>query len=549
MKVSGPAYLWTPRSGPFDPHPGAPIPHSGSPIPHPGAPIPHSGLDPESPGCSLESLNCHSERKRRISFSDAFDAVHGELSSLANGTESSDVYAAHLAMLEDPMLREAVEANIASGMSDSEAVDAACTGICAMFSEIDDEYLRARVDDVRDIFRRLKDALGGAADSCSQYPPGASSILASRVIRSAENLSAAAEGAHGGHSSHICSAAKPVIVAEELLPSDIAKIDLSSIAGIICHRGSSTSHVSIIAHAHGIPIQFGTDISGIAEGDIVTVEDSMVGVSSIAEQVRSAGRKVYVNAGSIEDIRAAIAAGADGIGVFRTEFLFMDRDSMPSREEQRSIYRQALEICADKPLIIRLLDIGGDKAVPYLKMPREDNPFLGLRGVRFGLAHPELYEVQLGAIVDAAMDVPGSRPRIMIPMVSTVDEVRKVKEMFLVILSEAKDLPLGIMIETPAAVLDAEALAAECDFFSLGTNDLTQYIMAADRGNSAVGDLYDPMSPAVRRAIEMTVSAAHSSPRRTSGIPVGICGELASDPRATAFLLAAGLDSLSLSRL
>ncbi len=186
-------------------------------------------------------------------------------------------------------------------------------------------------------------------------------------------------------------------------------------------------------------------------------------------------------------------------------------------------------------------------------MPREDNPFLGLRGVRFLLAHPELLEAQLGAIVDAASEVPGSDVRVMIPMVCTAEEIRRVREMLDVILRPALSLPkgasegsvpLGIMVETPAAVLDAAALAAECDFFSIGTNDLTQYIMAADRGNSAVSGLYDPMSPAVRRAVELTVSAAHAA-----GIPAGICGELASDPRATDFLLSAGLDSLSLSRL
>ena len=535
MKVSGPAYLW-------NSHLGASLPHSGPSSPHSGPSAPHSGLDPESPR----------------SFQDAFNIVRAELSSLANGTESADVYAAHLAMLDDPMLREAVEANIAAGISDREAVDAACESICAMFSEIDDEYLRARVDDVRDIFRRLKDAMCGAGKERG-VPFGGQLSRSRQVLRFAEDAGCEnGRGPRGAQRADTTSAAKPVVVAEELFPSDLAGIDLGRIAGILCHRGSATSHVGIIAHSHGIPIQFGVDIASIAGGDIVTVDDPMVGPSAIATQVRAAGRKVYVNAGSIEDIRAAIAAGADGIGVFRTEFLFMDRASMPSREEQRVLYRDALEICAGKPLIIRLLDVGGDKALPYLPMPREDNPYLGLRGVRFGLAHPEIYETQIGAIVDAALDVPGSRPRIMIPMVCTVEEVRRVREILHVILSGAKDLPLGIMVETPAAVLDAEALASECDFFSLGTNDLTQYIMAADRGNASVGELYDPMSPAVRRAIELTVSAAHSSTRRSvilsdseesSGIPVSICGELASDPRATSFLLEAGLDSLSLSHL
>ena len=196
--------------------------------------------------------------------------------------KAAEISAAHLAMLEDPMLKETVEAELAAGKSEPEALDAACSSICAMFSDIDDEYLRARVDDVRDVFRRLKDAI-------------------------CEN----GRGSRGAQRAKAGSAAKPIIVAEELFPSDIAAMDLSSIAGILCARGSSTSHVSIIAHANGTPIQFGADISQIAAGDIVTVDDPMVGPSSIAAQVRAAGRKLYVNAGSVEDIRAAMAAGAD----------------------------------------------------------------------------------------------------------------------------------------------------------------------------------------------------------------------------------------------
>lgn len=426
------------------------------------------------------------------------------------------------------MLKESVEAELAVGKFGPEALDSACTAICAMFSEIDDEYLRARVDDVRDIFGRLRAAMCGG-EQARDIPSGS------------------------------------IIVAEELLPSDIAGIDLSRVAGIICRRGSSTSHVCIISHSNGIPIRVGADISGIAEGDIVEVDDPLAGgPQQIAAKVRAAGRKLYVNAGNIEDIRAAMAAGADGIGVFRTEFFFMGRDSMPSREEQRALYLEALELCAGKVLIIRLLDVGGDKALPYLPMPREDNPFLGVRGVRFGLAHPELYETQLGAIADAAFELRNRHPewfasaspvRVMIPMVCTVDEIRRVREMINVILSDSEGsvplVSLGIMVETPAAVLDAAALAAECDFFSLGTNDLTQYVMAADRCNSAVADLYDPLSPAMRRAVELTVAAAHAAvrPDAPKGIPVGICGELASDSRATEALLYIGFDSLSLSFL
>ena len=270
--------------------------------------------------------------------------VRSDLVALTGpGSPAADVFAAHLEMLDDPMLREAVEVELSTGKQPLEALDDACEGICEMFSEIGDEYLRARMDDVRDVFRRLRDAMCGGA-AVQDIPAGS------------------------------------VIVAEELLPSDTAGIDFSRVAGIICHRGSATSHVCIIAHSKGVPINVGRPIDGIREGDTVSVDDPMVGdARSIAGKLRAAGRKVYANAGSVDEVRAAIAAGADGIGLFRTEFLFMGRSGMPSFDEQRALYREALESCAGKPLTVRLLDIGGDKALPYLPMPAEENPFLGLR--------------------------------------------------------------------------------------------------------------------------------------------------------------------------
>lgn len=464
------------------------------------------------------------------SFDEAFDLVRAELALASGSGDAAEVFSAHLEMLEDPMLREAVDSELAAGKQPLEAVDAACSCICAMFADIDDEYLRARVDDVRDVFARLREAMCGGS-AVREIPAGS------------------------------------VIVSTELLPSDTARIDFSSISGILCARGSVTSHVCIIAHAHGVPIRVGADISGICEGDIVEVDDPLVGgTANVVAQVRAAGRRVYANAGSVEEVRAAIAAGADGIGLFRTEFLFIGRECMPSEDEQRALYREALGACGGKPLTIRLLDIGGDKSLPYLPVPVEDNPFLGLRGIRFLLAHPELAENQLRALAAAACEVRDAHPdwfafgtpvRVMLPMVCTVDEVRRVRSMLAGVAGETCPVEVGIMVETPAAVLCAQELAAECDFFSIGTNDLTQYVMAADRGNASVGSLYDAQSPAVRRAVALTVAAAHSAVRPSSpvsaacpsGIPVGICGELASDPSATSWLLASGLDSFSLSRL
>ena len=390
----------------------------------------------------------------------------------------------------------------------------------AMFEGIDDEYLRARADDVRDIFGRLRAAMAGESSGGQVQMPGG------------------------------C-----ILVAEELLPSDTALIDFKALGGILCHKGSSTSHVCIIARAKGVPIQVGADISGIKDGDTVQVDDPLSGsLQSIASRARASGLKVYVNAANLDEIRSGLAAGAEGVGIFRTEFLFLNRSSMPSREEHAAIYREALLACAGRPLTLRTMDIGGDKDLPYLPLTAEDNPFLGLRGIRFSMLHQDVFIPQLQGALDAARSVreihpewfeEGSPMHLIIPLVSKAEEILQVRALLSSLNPDyGRLLELGIMIETPAAVLDAPALAAESDFFSVGTNDLTQYIMAADRGNASVGYLYDSFAPPVRRALELTVRAAHDAK-----IPVGICGEMASDPRATGILIDLGFDSLSLSRL
>lgn len=452
-----------------------------------------------------------------LPFDEAFAVVRARLQKQA---EANPVFAAHLEMLDDPVLAESVHGNVLAGMDELSALDAARDMIVSMFGQIDDEYLAARADDVRDIFGQIRDAMTGCSGS-SVFKAGKGSIL----------------------------------VAEELFPSDMGELDFSSLSGILCHKGSTTSHVCIIAHAKGLPIQMGVEVEGIRDGDVVSVDDPVFGgIPFISARVRTAGRKLYVNAGSVDEIRAGIAAGADGVGLFRTEFLFLRRDCLPSREEQRALYREALIACEGRPLILRTLDVGGDKMLPYMPMPAEDNPYLGLRGVRFCLAHPELFRSQLGAVLDAARDVRESHPlwfeagtplRLMLPMVSLADEIRQVKDMLSGIdAGYASLVRVGVMVETPAAALDAASLAAESAFFSIGTNDLTQYVMAADRGNPAVARQYAPYAPAVLKAIGMAVDAAHAC-----GIPAGICGELASDPKATDILLSLGLDSLSLSRL
>lgn len=437
---------------------------------------------------------------RKMSLEDATAALRDELSA---GAELSDVLAAHLEILDDPMLGEEISAGIQAGLAPEDAVHAASESICAMFAAIDDEYIRSRADDVRDVCRRLEMKIKGERKS-TEIPEAC------------------------------------ILVADELFPSDLAAVDLSRVKGISCRNGSMTSHFVIMAHSKGIPVEIGKDNSGIVEGEMITINDPLLGGAAV-EKVRKAGRSVYANAGSLDDIRVAIEAGADGIGLFRTEFLYLDSKEAPSLELQKEIYLSALRLCKGKTLTIRTMDIGGDKPLPWLDMPHEDNPFLGLRGIRLALAHPDLLKTQLEALAWAAGQEPGCRLRIMFPMVSSAGEVAQAKSL---LGSAADGLVFGAMIETPAAALSIDSLCRECSFFSIGSNDLTQYVMAADRGNPAVAGYYDPASAPMKNIIRMIVSDAHRN-----GVPVGICGEMASDPAYTDFLLETGLDSLSFNRL
>ena len=473
-----------------------------------------------------------------MTLDEAFEAEKKKLEAFSRegSGETAGIFAAHLEILEDPMLRETIEGRLADGLSPVDAVRAASDELAAMFAEIDDEYLRARADDVRDICRGLSDRLsGGRSNTLDNLPEDA------------------------------------VIVAEELFPSDTAEMDFGKVRAFVTRKGSVTSHVSIIARSKGIPALLGVDIDGIGTGDRLLVDGNtrqltvspdegaekafFAKMKQLAESdeedvpLRPDGTPVAVfgNAGSLEDITAAIEAGAEGIGLFRTEFVFMNASYFPTEEEQFVIYREAVRRCNGKPLIIRALDIGGDKALPYLNLPPEENPFLGMRGVRLCLKHPEGFRLQVRAILRAGAFGP---VRMMIPMVAKMGELEDVLRLVKVCTEEleregvAHDpaLQVGIMVETPAAVLMAPELARKAAFFSIGTNDLTQYTMAADRGNPGVAPLYNPMDPAVKRAIEMTVVAG-----REAGIPVGICGEMASTAEGRRVLASLGVDSVSLS--
>ncbi len=471
-------------------------------------------------------------------------ALSDSTAQIAALAENDDIFAAHLEMVQDDMLRESVEAHIDGGESAVAAVRAAGEEMAAMFAAIDDEYLRAREADIRDIFSRIAANLTGGVRNPF-------------------------DGVQDGD----------IIVADTLTPSDMTMIDFTRVRGFVTREGSATSHVCIIARNRDIPAVVGLHEAAdeIATGDMLAVDASggevviapdEATVAHYMEAVEayrlrrqreneSAGRTfrdgsgraihVFANAGDVGEVRAAIAAGADGIGLFRSEFLYMQSASAPTEQQQYEAYSAAAELCGGRPLVIRTLDVGGDKALPYLDFGREENPFLGWRAIRVSLAMRDMFREQLRAVLRASAhgDV-----RIMFPMIVDIGELREAKSL----LEECKaellekgiafdcNIKVGVMIETPAAVLIAQSLAAECDFFSIGTNDLTQYVMAADRANTKVSYLYNPYSPAVASAISIAIKAADDA-----GIECGMCGEFASDTGATRSLLDAGLREFSVN--
>lgn len=484
---------------------------------------------------SVEFMGAEAETE---AFRSALEAVKDELSVLA---ASEDIFAAHYEMADDPMLEEQAIMFIEEGMDAYSAIKSTSEALCAMFDEIDDEYLKARKDDVKDVCRRIADKISGKCDD-----DGFAGLEAGSII-----------------------------VAEELAPSDTTKMDFSRICGFITEKGSTTSHVCIIARSKGLQAMVGIAgcTSEIMTGDclimdgmngIVIVnpdEDTLDRYRALAEEAAGKeydpSREVYTadgeriwilgNAGNADDVRAAVECGAEGIGLFRSEFLYMESRDFPDEEKQYKAYAEAAEICGERPLTIRTLDIGGDKALPYLDLEKEENPFLGYRAIRISLDMMPQFKTQIRAILRAGAH---GNVRMMFPMIATIEELIKARKLVSECMEELeaegktfdKEMPVGMMIETPASVLLADEFAEMADFFSIGTNDLTQYIMAADRGNSKVASLYDPASEAVTKAIRMVILAAGRA-----GIEVSMCGEYASEPSATSLLLDHGLRKFSVS--
>jgi len=472
---------------------------------------------------------------RASSLTTALEKVGEDLKLLA---EKNDIFAAQLEILQDPLLEDTIKEFIDSGQNEVAAVGSASAAIVSEFEAIDDEYLKARGDDVRDVCKRITQCLTGSSNN---------------------DFNDVREG--------------DIIVAEELLPSDTALIDLSLPSGFITSKGSITSHVCIIARQHSISAITGVKdcYSLIHNGDTLIIDGSkgIVIVNPdgqtirqyqdilkrrsaspcIAELIRSSSRKVKLmgNAGNLEDIHKAISDGAEGIGLFRTEFIFLSSNPLPDEEEQYSIYLQAASACRNYPLTIRTMDIGADKPVAGLEIKGQENPFLGLRGIRVSLQYEDIFKTQLRAILRASV---AGNIRVMFPMISSIEEIRRCKVLLDICFDELnkEGIPcsypqsIGIMVETPASVLMADEFAEEVSFFSIGTNDLTQYILAADRGNSSVATLYNSSDPAVLKAIQITIDAA-----RRHNIEICVCGEMASDPSCAKLLISMGIDSLSCS--
>lgn len=468
----------------------------------------------------------------------ALAGVKNELSVLG---ESNEIFAAHFEMADDPMIAEQATALIEDGLGAYEAILQTSDALCAMFDEIDDEYLKARKDDVKDVCRRIARKITG------------------------EDRHSPFEGMREGS----------IIVAEELVPSDTALIDFSLIEGFVTALGSRTSHVCIIAASKDVTAMVGVAgcTTDICDGDklILDGENGLVIINPDEEILREYeekvalldsaeynpereiytedGERVWIlgNAGNPEDVAAAIKAGAEGIGLFRSEFLYMESEDFPDEECQYKAYSEAARICGERPLTIRTLDIGGDKALPYMQMEKEENPFLGYRAIRISLASPEQFKTQIRAILRAGAE---GNVRMMFPMITTLNEFKTARQMVDECISELeneglpcdRNLKVGMMIETPASVLLAEEFAQMADFFSIGTNDLTQYIMAADRGNAKISHLYNPESEAVTKAISNVIEAG-----KNAGIEVSMCGEYAADLSATDLLLRLGLRKFSVS--
>ena len=499
-------------------------------------------LTPPNRDLPAEQVDAEVERVHRAFDSTTAALIGDKLRPDAN-PEDIQIIEALIEVARDAELIGAVETGIRAGQDAVTAVLAAGGALAASFERVEDDYIRARAEDVRGVTRALALGLLGRADADLTTVPRGS-----------------------------------VLVADEVSALDFVKIPAGTIAGIVCTQGAATSHLAIMARTHGIPAVLGWRMGVEAlrgacyvaldgtTGEVwvnpdptttanfearVTRErqasDALGHLRDVHPETRD-GRRIEVaaNLGSLKEIGAALKAGAMGVGLFRTELLFMERKALPTEDEQTATYAELARAFAPHPVIVRTLDIGGDKPVAGITFPHEDNPFLGWRGVRMCLDRPDVFKPQLRALLRAAAH---GNVKVMVPMVTNVDEVLRVKALIAECRAEldaegktVRDFDLGVMMETPAAALLAAEIARHVSFFSIGTNDLTQYVMAADRLNPRVADLNRADHPAVLRAIELICRAAQAE-----GIWVGICGEAAARSDLIPVFLRLGVGELSMS--
>ncbi|GHP14140.1 phosphoenolpyruvate-protein phosphotransferase [Lentilactobacillus fungorum] len=462
------------------------------------------------------------------------------------GDDEASVFKAHIAILSDPDMIKEIEAEI---KNDKVNAEQALTDVTERFTKTlatmkNNNYMQERASDVKDVsIRALSHLLG------TKLPD-------------------------------LAAVNRPVVVvAHELTPSDTSQMNRQYIKGIITDEGGRTSHSAIMSRTLRIPAVVGTNqaTAEISNGDSIIL-DGLNGIvivnpsqNEIKQYQKKAARfavqraewekmvnvasrskdgkqfEIAANIGTLKDVSDAVKVGADAIGLFRTEFLYMDNDSLPTENQQFTSYKQVVQAMAGKPVVIRTMDIGGDKPLPYLPLPEEMNPFLGYRAIRISLDRQNIFRTQLRALIRASQF---GQLRIMFPMIATLDEFRKAKQIFIEEKQKLQketpgignNIKVGIMVEIPAAAVFADQFAKEVDFFSIGTNDLIQYSFAADRGNDAVSYLYQPLNPALLRLIKHVIDSAHKE-----GKIAAMCGEMAGDPRALPLLLGMGLDEYSMS--
>jgi len=468
-----------------------------------------------------------------------------ELTLQKLGSEKAEIFEGHLMILEDPDLLDGVEEGIQQEQWNAEyALQETAAQFITVLEQLDDELLRGRVTDIQDITNRIMNHLRGVKHV---------------------DLSNIQE--------------ECIIVTHDLTPSDTAQLNLDMVKGIVTEIGSRTSHSAIMARSLEIPaiVGAGPSVLQLKDGDVIIVDaeknqfivhpsDELLAQYSakkveqdqLREQLQqlitqpSVSKdgvqvELVANIGNLEDIDRAVELGAEGIGLFRTEFLYMGRSTIPTEEEQFNSYKYALEKMTGKPVVIRTLDIGGDKELPYLQLPKEDNPFLGQRALRFCLAQPDIFRTQLRALLRASVF---GNLKIMFPMIAVIEELEQAKQLLeeekaklqLEGIAVAEHIEIGMMVEIPSVAISADLFAPHVDFFSIGTNDLIQYTMAADRMNESISYLYQPWHPSILRLIHMVIQAANKE-----GKWVGMCGEMAGEKAAIPLLLGLGLHEFSMS--